>query len=70
MPIKTSPQTRLTLILSSILGGMIGVFYVLIANYIRDRKSNWLNYKKSFDHSFTKAFITYYVREVYFVLAN
>jgi len=38
MPIKISPQSTLTIILSSILGGIIGMFYVLISNSIRNRK--------------------------------
>jgi hypothetical protein len=38
MPKKVSPKLRPILFFSLILGGLIGVFYVLISNSIRKRK--------------------------------
>ena len=38
-PKKISPKRRLNLVLSALLGGMIGVMYVLVFNTIRKRKA-------------------------------
>lgn len=39
IPEKTSPKSALILVMSVILGGMAGVFYILIRNAVRKRKA-------------------------------
>jgi len=41
MPKKVSPQSSLILAMSVVLGGMVGVFFILVRNAIKKRKENF-----------------------------
>ena len=52
-----SPKVPLILALSVVLGGMVGMFFILVRNATQSVNSSWLKRKKPLNHLFTNALI-------------